>query len=103
MEKIARCINSNKNIIGMKLEWIDLLNDALSAETKAYISKGNLDLDILAELIKQTMESTKGDDSLIDEVLWDKLHDQNLVIGLMANHISPSSCEAKLVSVGKRQ
>lgn len=80
--KIKHAIQFNQGApFYMELEWIEVLEHALTVETKVYIEKGNIDLRILADVIKQTM-SEKQDEKQINGILWDKLHDWNLVVGL---------------------
>lgn len=82
MNKIRHAIQFNQGApLYMKLEWIEVLDHALSDETKVYIEKGNMNLRILADVIRQTMLE-KQDERQINEILWDKLHDWNLVVKL---------------------
>ncbi len=67
----------------MKLEWINLMERALTRTTDDYIENGNLDLRILAVLIRQSIVEADSD-AQIDSLLWNKLHDWNLVVGLKA-------------------
>ncbi len=83
MNKIRLAIMSYQfHPFDMKLEWIDVMNMTLLQRTKDYIDKGNLDLRILAVLIKETLVEADIEDE-IDRVLWNKLHDKDLVIKLM--------------------
>lgn len=87
MNKIRLSIQFNQGYpYYMKLEWIELMNMALLQRTKDYVEKGNLDLRILAVLIKETMLEAKNVNE-IDGVLWNKLHDSDLVIKLMGEII----------------
>lgn len=70
----------------MQLGWIDLMVRYLSKRTEDYIEHGSLDLKILAVLIKQSVNEASSE-SDIDGLLWDKLHDQQLVIRLMEEYL----------------
>ena len=70
----------------MDLVWIDVLERELRKTTKEDIERGNLDLHVLARLIRITIVEARneaGKRSEIDQILNEKLHDQNLVIGIM--------------------
>ncbi len=83
MTILERAIYSNQfSPYNMELRYIPIMNSALSKNTKDYIEHGNLDLRILAILIRDTMSEAKSEEQ-IDKILWDKLHDQDLVIRLM--------------------
>lgn len=80
MNKIRKAILFYQQIEGMDLAWIDVLERELKESTKSRIEKSNLDLHVLARLIKLAMNEDKNK---IDQVLNGKLRDQNLVIGIM--------------------
>ena len=80
MNKIRRAILFYQQIEGMDLSWIDVLERELTESTKSRIERSNLDLHVLARLIKLTMNEDRNE---IDQVLNAKLHDQDLVIGIM--------------------
>lgn len=65
------------------LQWVALLDKYLSQKTKIYIESGNLDLRVLASLIKDSIIEADAYYDRIDEILWGKLHDQDLVIEVM--------------------
>ncbi len=69
-----------------RLEWIDVMDKELTKKTKEYIENGNLDFRILAVLIRTTLEEANGSEDIIDGILWNKLHDQNLVIRLIGEY-----------------
>lgn len=79
MNKIRKAILFYQQIEGMDLAWIDTLERELTESTKEWIEKSNLNIHALARLIKLAM----NDRNKIDQVLNEKLHDQNLVIGIM--------------------
>ncbi len=54
----------------MELRYIPLMNYALSQNTKDYIEHGNLDLRILAILIRDTLSEAKKEEQ-IDKILED--------------------------------
>ena len=80
MNKIRKAILFYQQIEGMDLAWIDILERELMESTKSRIEKSNLDLHVLARLIKLAMNEDRSE---IDKVLNEKLHDQDLVIGIM--------------------
>ena len=59
-----------------------LMDRALSDATKEYMEQGNLNYRILTDVIKQAVYEYK-DENQINEIFWKKLHDGNLVVGLM--------------------
>ena len=82
MNKIRKAILFYQQIEGMDLAWIDILERELSESTKEGIERSNLDFHVLARLIKLAMHEDRSE---IDKVLNEKLHDQDLVIGIMRN------------------
>ena len=83
MSKVRLAIQFNQMPpYDMQLGWIDLMDRALTQKTKDYIEHGSFDLRILAVLIKQSILEAKSEEQ-IDGLLWSKLHDTNLVTGLM--------------------
>ena len=83
MDKIRHAIQFHQmQPFDMRLGWIDLMDKALTQKTKDYVEHGNLDLRILAVLIKQSIAEADSEEQ-IDGLLWDKLHDQNMVTELM--------------------
>ena len=66
----------------MDLRYLSIMEENLTDTTKEYIERGNLDLRILAVLIRDTLSEAESKER-IDKLLWDKLHDQDLVVKLM--------------------
>ena len=66
----------------MDLRYLSIMEENLTDTTKEYIERGNLDLRILAVLIRDTLSEVESKER-IDKLLWDKLHNQDLVIKLM--------------------
>ena len=66
----------------MEMRYLSLMEEVLSSITKEYIECGNLDYRILAMLIKYTLLEAE-DKTQIDRILWEKLHNQDIVIDLM--------------------
>lgn len=81
IDKIRWAITSNQ----MNLAWLDVLDRTLSDKTKLYIKNGNLKLDVIAELIQSVM-SEATDESEIDTLLWEKLHDTARMIKLIEKY-----------------
>lgn len=81
IDKIRWAITSNQ----MNLAWLDVLDRTLSDKTKLYIKNGNLKLDVIAELIQSVM-SEATDESEIDTLLWEKLHDKPNMIELIEKY-----------------
>ncbi len=82
-KKIRQAIQFNQGKpLSMQLGWIDLMDRCLSQRTQDYIEHGTLELKVLAVLIKQSINEASSE-SEIDGLLWNKLHDQQLVIHLM--------------------
>ena len=82
MNKIRCAIISYQYILDMNLAWIDVLDRALTDETKEFIEGSTLNLEIIAQFIKEAMceSSCKSD---IDNLLMKKMKDQEMVISLM--------------------
>ena len=87
MSKIRHAIQFNQfPPFNMQLSWIDLMDRSLSDQTKKYVEKGTLDLRILAVIIRDTIQESDSE-AQIDKLLWDKLHDQDLVISLISKYL----------------
>lgn len=89
MDKIRLAFNSYHIIEEMDLNWIDLLAKNLREETINHINNSNLDLHVIALLIKQTLFEAENKDE-IDRILWTKLNDWNLIVSL-TDHVKESS------------
>lgn len=87
MNKIRRVFNSYYIIEEMDLNWLDLLDKNLKKETKEYVENCNLDLHVLALLIKITMLKAGVNKDVIDGILRTNLNDCNLVASLMKNEL----------------
>ena len=86
MNKIRHAIQFNQgDPLYMQIAWISILELVLTQKTKDYVEHGSLNLLILAAVIKDTMSECKSNDE-IDGVLWNKLHDQDLIIGLKSKY-----------------
>ena len=81
IDKIRWAITSNR----MNLAWLDVLDRASSDKTKLYIKIGNLKLDVIAELIQRVM-SEATDESEVDTLLGEKLHDRANMIELIEKY-----------------
>ena len=83
MTKLQQAIKSHMfPPYNMDLRYLSIMEENLTDTTKEYIERGNLDLRILAVLIRDTLSEAESKER-IDKLLWDKLHDQDLVIKLM--------------------
>ena len=68
-----------------KLTWLPILERSLQPRTVEYLDdpEANLDFKVLSEVARQSIDEAHGNESEIDDLLWNKLHDWNLVVGLM--------------------
>lgn len=60
-------------------KWAIILDEIIINDTRTYVENKGLHLQVLAELISQTMHETQEDPTLIKNVLIAKLEDENLI------------------------
>jgi len=77
---IFKAINSYKMIEPKcDIGWIDRFEKALSPDTKRCAEGKGLHLQVLAELLSQTVSEANDNDALFDEILKKKLNDESAI------------------------
>lgn len=77
---IFKAINSYKMIEPKcDIGWIDRFEKALLPDTKRCAEEKGLHLQVLAELLSQTVSETNDNDDFFDEILMKKLNDDSAI------------------------
>lgn len=81
LTRLERVIKDNSVILEIDMNMISFMKMVLSQRTKDYIEKSKIDSWVMAVLIKEANEEAHSKDE-IDQLLWNKMHDSNLVAEL---------------------
>ncbi len=80
MTKIKLAINSYNALLNFNpLYCADMMERGLSDDTKKKFDKSNLHLWVIAMLVKDTVDESSGNVSVIDQIMVGKLHNLDLM------------------------